>query len=382
MKRHPNVSETERLRLVLRLGRRVTSILDLEVLLPEACRLIAEAFGYDLVGISLLDPLDASRLYQAAAYPPESRLPRSFRVPLGRGLTGRVARSGRPLLVNHVTADPRYIPGPGREKTRAELDVPLQVGQRTIGVLNAESQRADAFTEADIPYIQGLATQLAQAIKNARLAAHSRQLAAAEERARLARDLHDDTIQSLVALGRQLDLLALDLAQPGRAAERLERIQGLLATTLDGVRRMSHNQRPAALEDLGLAAALHSHADAWAELGLKVTFEVHGQPTRLSPAIEYAAYRVAQEALSNVARHANVSEARLGLSFTPEELTLCVADQGTGFAPRRTSPGQGLLGMRDRAAEIGGSLEVNSEPGHGTRVRLWVPLRLTLLDGR
>jgi signal transduction histidine kinase len=380
--RRADVSEADRLRLVLELARRVSSILDLEVLLPEACRLIAEAFDYDLVGISLLDPLDGTRLYQAAAFPSESRLPPSFRVPLGRGLTGRVARSGRPLLVNDVAADSRYIAGPGREKTRAELDVPLQVGRRTIGVLNVESERVGAFTEGDIPYIQGLATQLAQAIENARLAAHSRELAAAEARARLARDLHDETIQALVALGRQLDLLALDLAQPEHAADRLERIQSLLGSTLEGVRRMSHNQRPAALEDLGLAAALHSQADAWAELGLKIAFDVRGPPRRLSPAIEYAVYRVAQEALSNVARHAEVSEARLQLTFTPDELVLCVSDTGSGFWARRTPPSQGLLGMRDRAAEVGGSLDVDSEPSSGTRVRLWVPLRLTLLDRR
>src|SRR5918911_2773861 len=100
------ISEAERLRLVLQLGQRVTSILDLEVLLPEACRLIAEAFHYDLIGINLLDPLDASRLYQAAAYPPERKLPRTFRVPLGRGLTGWVAHHGRPRLVNDVLGDP------------------------------------------------------------------------------------------------------------------------------------------------------------------------------------------------------------------------------------------------------------------------------------
>ena len=355
-------------------------MLELEVLLPEACRLIAEAFDFDLVGISLLDPLDDTRLYQAAAYPTDSRLPLTFRVPLGRGLTGRVARTGRPLLVNDVSGDNRYIAGPGREKTRAELDVPLQVARRTIGVLNAESKRAGAFSESDIPYIQGLATQLAQAIENARLAAHSRQLAAAEERARLARDLHDDTIQALVALGRQLDLLALDLPEPRQAAERLERVQTLLGTTLEGVRRMSLNQRPAALVDLGLVPALHSHADAWAELGLRVTLELQGTPTRLSQAIEYAVYRVAQEALSNVARHAEVSAAHITLTFSSDELVLCVEDAGAGFSTSRTSPGQGLLGMRDRAAEVGGTLEIDSRKGHGSAVRLWVPLRLTLLD--
>jgi signal transduction histidine kinase len=378
-----DTSEAQRLRVVLTLGQRVTSMLELEVLLPEACRLIAEAFGYDLVGINLLDPLDPTRLFQAAAFPAERRLPRTFRVRLGRGLTGRVARTGKPSLVSDVLRDPRYILGPGREQTRAELDVPLKVGGRTLGVLNVESERTDAFGADDVPYLQGLAGQLAQAIDNARLAADSRQLAAAEERARLARDLHDETIQSLVALGRQLDLLALDLPNAEQAAERLERIQTLLANTLDGVRRLSQNQRPAALEDLGLVAALRAHADAWGELGLNVALEVRGEPRRLPPTIEYAVYRVAQEALSNVARHAGVAEVHADLCFSPDELTLNVADAGHGFATRGTSPGQGLLGMRDRAAEIGAELEITSTTdGRGTRVRVWVPLKVTVLDGR
>jgi signal transduction histidine kinase len=377
--RRPSL-DAERLRLVLQLGQHVTSILDLDTLLPETCRLIAEAFEYDMVGISLLDPLDASRLLQAAAYPLERRLPRSFRVPLGGGLTGWVARHGQPLLVNDVTREARYIAGPGRERTRSELDVPLQLGNRTIGVLNVESERTDAFAADDVPYVQGLASQLAQAIENARLAAHSRQLAAAEERARLARDLHDETIQSLVALGRQLDLLALDLDDRDRAAERLERVQSLLATTLDGVRRMSQNLRPAALEDLGLAAALRSHAATWPSLGLDVEVVIHGTPTRLSRTIEYAAYRVAQEALSNAARHSGATSARLEATFAPEDLTVCISDSGSGFDFARTPPGQGLLSMRDRAAEIGADLAVDSQPGSGTRVRLWVPLALTMLE--
>ncbi|MBV9170690.1 MAG: GAF domain-containing sensor histidine kinase, partial [Chloroflexi bacterium] len=340
----------ERLQLVLDLGQRVTSMLDIDVLLPEACRLIAETFDYDLVGINLLDPLHPDRLYQAAAFPTERRLPRSFRVPLGRGITGWVARHGRPLLVNDVTRTKRYIPGPGREKTRAELDVPLRLGPRTIGVLNVESERRMAFASDAVPYLQGLAGQIAQAIENARLAAQSRELAVAQERARLARDLHDETIQSLVALGRQLDLLALDLDEPSVARERLERVQSLVVTTLDGVRRLSQNQRPAALEDLGLVAALRSHAASLAELGLRVSFTVRGEPLRLPPVIESAVYRVAQEALSNVARHSGVSSAVLELSFSSTELRLCVRDNGAGFDRRQTPFGQGLRGMYDRVA--------------------------------
>jgi signal transduction histidine kinase len=371
--------------LVLQLGQRVTALLDLERLLPEACRLIAEAFGYDLVGINLVDPLDPERLYQAATYPSDRKFPRSFRVPLGRGLTGWVALHGRPRLANDVRREPLYIVGPGREATRSELDVPLRLAERTLGVLNVESERRDAFAAEDVPYLQGLAGQLAQAIENARLAAQSRELAAAEERARVARDLHDETIQALVGLGRQLDLLALDLEEPDHAPamQRLDRIQALVARTLDGVRRLSRNLRPAALEDLGLVAALRSLAADLGALGLQVDVAVHGQAARLPRAIEEAAYRVAQEALSNVARHAGVAEARLELTFSASELVLCVLDRGVGFAPAEAMPagdGQGLQSMRDRARQIGADLEVSSQPGGGTRVRLWVPLELTLLE--
>jgi GAF domain-containing protein len=104
----------ERLQLVLEVGQRVTSMLDLQTLLPEACRLIADAFRYDLVGINLLDPLDDQPLYQAAAHPPARLLPRSFRVPLGRGITGWAARHGTPRLSNDVARESLYVPGPGR----------------------------------------------------------------------------------------------------------------------------------------------------------------------------------------------------------------------------------------------------------------------------
>jgi signal transduction histidine kinase len=369
--------------LVLQLGQRVTALLDLERLLPEACHLIAEAFGYDLVGLNLVDPLDPERLYQAATYPTDRKFPRSFRVPLGRGLTGWVALHGQPRLVNDVRREPLYIVGPGREASRSELDVPLKLGDRTLGVLNVESERRNAFAAEDVPYLQGLAGQLAQAIENARLAAQSRELAAAEERARVARDLHDETIQALVGLGRQLDLLGLDLEEADRtpALARLERIQALVARTIDGVRRLSRNLRPAALEDLGLVAALHSLTADLAALGLEVDVSVEGHAARLPKPIEEAVYRVAQEALSNVARHAGVARARLELTFSPSELVLCVVDQGAGFTrDAHFGDGQGLHSMRDRARHIGADLEITSRPGGGTRVRLWLPLKLTLLE--
>jgi signal transduction histidine kinase len=371
----------ERLQLVLELGRRVTSLLDVQTLLPEACRLIAEAFGYDLVGLNLLDPLDEHRLYQAAAYPVARLLPRSFRVPLGNGLTGWVALHGQPRLSNDVSRDPLYLAGPGR-RTRSELDVPLKVGERTIGVLNVESERADAFTEEDIPYLEGLAGQLAQAIENARLGARARQLAAFEERARVARDLHDETAQALVAITRQLDLLLLDLDDRPRALARIEALHHLVDSSLEGVRRLSRNLRPAVLEDLGLVAALRAHAAALEQAGLRIQVAVTGTMQPVPEEVAYAIYRVAQEALNNAARHAGAVEASVELECTPEQLVLTVSDRGTGFPPSESgrTDGQGLVNMRDRAAEIGAELSIESEQGRGTAVRLWVPLELTLLD--
>src|SRR5262249_43573145 len=144
-------SADERLRLALELGQRITAITDQDRLQLMACRLIAEAFGYDIVALSLVDPLDPGRLYQSACWPPERLLPRTFRVPLGSGLTGWVAQHGAPRLVDDVTLEPQYLAGPGR-RTRSELDVPMVAGGRTIGVLNVESDRRRAFAPEDVPY--------------------------------------------------------------------------------------------------------------------------------------------------------------------------------------------------------------------------------------
>lgn len=372
----------ERLQVVLALGRRVTSMLDIDQLLPEACRLIAEKFDYDVVGINLRDPLNEELLFQAAAYPPSLTLPRSFRVPVGRGITGWVVEHGSSRLVNDVAHEPLYVPGPGRH-SRSELDVPLQVGRRIIGVLNVESERPGAFAPDDVPYLEGLAAQLAQAIDNARLAAQARNLAAAEERARIARDLHDETVQALVAISRQLDLLELDLDDLDSRSSRLGALHELVNRTLEGVRRLSRNLRPAVLEDLGLVPAIEAHLTDLAHAGLTVRLRVKGTPSRLAAPIEDAAFRVAQEALSNVLRHAGAETADLTIRFDESALDLSVRDRGVGTAPARQaggSAGLGLVSMRDRAAAIGGDLRIESKPGQGTTVRLSVPLTHTYLE--
>jgi signal transduction histidine kinase len=199
-----------------------------------------------------------------------------------------------------------------------------------------------------------------------------------EERRRLARELHDDTLQSLIALNQRVQLAQL-AADGHPAGERLAEIQRLAARMIADLRRYTQALRPIYLEELGLAPALEMLARETARSSnIPVTFQLSGTPRRLPAAIELALYRIAQEALSNVVRHAAASQASVQLAFTAEETRLTVADDGRGFAvpisPAAMAPSGhfGLLGLHERAELIAARVKVESQPGAGTRVTVTV----------
>jgi len=200
-----------------------------------------------------------------------------------------------------------------------------------------------------------------------------------EERHRLARGLHDDTIQSLIALNQQAQLaqMALD-GHP--AAEQLNEMQGMTAQIIADLRRLIHDLRPNYLEDLGLVPALDMLTrDTSVSLAIPVTFQVSGPDRRLRPEVELTLYRIAQEALSNVARHAQASSVDVSIHFDSGIIRLTVTDNGRGFevpeSPAAMAPEghYGLLGLHERAELIGGRLTINSEPEHGTIVIVSLP---------
>jgi signal transduction histidine kinase len=212
-----------------------------------------------------------------------------------------------------------------------------------------------------------------------------------EERRRLARELHDDTAQALIALTRGLDAMATRLVEPPlpRDDRRFLEELGQLAThTLDGIRRACQNLRPSVLDDLGLAAALESLVGSMGAQGLPCRYEQVGEPLTCAPEVEVTLYRIAQEALSNALRHARASAVVVELTYAADALRLVVRDNGRGFGatpqPRMAyspdtdegaeRPHLGLMGMRERAALIGATLTVASRPGIGTTVVLLVPL--------
>ena len=202
-----------------------------------------------------------------------------------------------------------------------------------------------------------------------------------EERRRLARELHDDTIQSLIALNQQIQLAQMT-AQDDDNRKRLTLMQQMAEQTVADLRRLTRDLRPIYLEDLGLVPALEMMArDMGKALDLPILFQTEGTSQRLPPNTELALYRIAQEGLSNVARHAQATEAVVSLTFDAESVCLNIRDDGKGFnvpdSPAEMAPAGhfGLLGIQERAEAIGARLQIQSATGAGTT--LMVSLTLT-----
>jgi two-component system, NarL family, sensor histidine kinase UhpB len=210
-------------------------------------------------------------------------------------------------------------------------------------------------------------------LENERRDATRRVLAAQEgERLRIAQELHDEVGQTLTAVLLQLGRSARR-ADTELGAELLE-TQETARASLEDVRRISRELRPEALDDLGLTSALVALTERFAQGGgLTVTRNLDREPPPLSEEAELVIYRVAQEALTNVARHAGTDRAELSLTAADGRLTLRVLDQGKGFDPQRTEGG-GMRGMRERAVLVGAQLAVTRRPRGGTEVRLSVPV--------
>jgi signal transduction histidine kinase len=204
-----------------------------------------------------------------------------------------------------------------------------------------------------------------------------------EERLRLARELHDDTIQSIIALKQRVQLAQASV-KDGASKRTLGELETLAEQTIEDLRRMTRALRPIYLEDLGLVTALEMLVrETSGNNTLDVDFQKSGQEQRLSHELELALYRMAQEALNNVVRHSGAGHADLHIAFGEQEITLEVSDNGIGFEMPRIptdfalSGHFGLLGIRERADLIGAHLEVESSPGIGTRLKIRIKKRQT-----
>lgn len=202
-----------------------------------------------------------------------------------------------------------------------------------------------------------------------------------EERRRVARELHDDTVQNLIALVHRVEMSEKALRDPDELARRLEQVRALATESLDSTRRLIHNLRPAYLDDLGLAASIQAlAADLRSQDGSPVIqVDIIGGSRRLERDVEVAAFRTVQEALTNVIRHARAAEAQIRLEFHKTDLLITVSDDGIGFSAPQAPQDMardghfGLMGIHERALRFGGHLSVQSEPGRGTVLVVTLP---------
>jgi signal transduction histidine kinase len=198
-----------------------------------------------------------------------------------------------------------------------------------------------------------------------------------EERTRIARELHDETSQVLTAFSLDLATLKTVVCDRSEVISLVNRLQGLSKQMSQGLYRLVHDLRPAQLDDLGLISALEYLKDDSVATGLDVAINIQGNARRLDSVIETVLFRVAQEALHNVVRHAQVRQALITLIFQSQEITMKIEDSGLGFDPVQPfAPprGWGLAGMRERVESVGGQLSIQSEPGRGTMIEVAVPV--------
>lgn len=242
------------------------------------------------------------------------------------------------------------------------------IGTMTRQIENEAIRRREANAE-----LVALAAE--NAALQARLVEQARQSGMTDERARLARDIHDTVAQGLAGIVTQLETAEAEAA-PEEAVRRLRIARDLARDSLVEVRRSVAALRPAILDDADLAQALEREVDAWRHRnGVAATLTVTGTPGAIDAAADETLLRVAQEAMSNAARHARANRLGVTLSYMEDMLVLDVRDDGRGFAVEPTKgPGFGLTAMRQRVRELGGSLHVESAPGCGTAVSVSVPV--------
>jgi signal transduction histidine kinase len=262
-----------------------------------------------------------------------------------------------------------------RDSVRAWLGVPLLTQDRPIGLLVIASSTPGYYTAAHRRVVAAVAAQAAVAIENARLYERAGALAALEERQRLARELHDSVSQALygIALGTKTARTLLD-RDPTRLAGPLDYILQLAEAGLTEMRALIFELRPESLATEGLVAALGKQTAALsARHGLAVEADLGTEPD-LPLETKEALYRIAQEALHNVAKHARARNAEVRLHLNDNACVLEICDDGVGFDAGGSFPGHlGLRSMHERAARLGGTLAIESAPGTGTRLTARVP---------
>jgi signal transduction histidine kinase len=367
--------------------------LDAEPSIQSGLRLVGEGLGVDWATVRMLEEhRDEARLAQAwtrEGVAPRPAVIREDQNPwiFARLRQGHVVRVTQPGdLPEEAEIDRRSLQALGMRST---VVLPLIVGPAVLGLFSVGTVRDErAWPDDLVSRLQLLAEVFANALERRRAALAARasetqirdlagrlMTAQEEERRRIARDLHDDINQELAA--QSIALGTLGARVPPDLGDELARLQARTVTLSESVRRLSHDLHPGVLQHVGLVPALRSHCREFErEHGLSVAFHADGDLQDVPSEIGLCLYRVVQEGLGNVARHAKAREVRVTVARSGADVVLAVADDGRGFDPLEAGSrrGLGLLSLDERVRLVGGRLAVDARPLRGTELLIVVPL--------
>lgn len=296
-----------------------------------------------------------------------------MRLPIARTPNlATMVETGKPMIIADIQSQPRWIDAIRHKKLRAYVGAPIQLEGRVIGCLNVFNERSNSFVGKHAERLQAFADQAATAIKNAQLFQQAQQVAALQERQRLARDLHDAVSQALFSSSLIAEALPrLVEKKPAALKENLDRLLLLTKGAMAEMRALLLELRADNLERYSLPELLHQLVEALrGRKRMTVNLQSSEDVSNLPLHVKEMFYRVAQEAMNNVIKHSNATDVWLRLDNTPDQLTINVRDNGRGFDPNQQSPGFGLFSMRERAQSINAELSIESEFGQGTSVTL------------
>jgi len=355
-------------------------VADIRQALERTLKLVAEFLGLHSGWVWLLDP-ETNQFYSAAVH----NLPPYLQEPVK--MTGRPCWCISEFLNGELTPKnidimecSRLRSAVGEELTqglRYHATIPLSFQGRPLGIMNLTGPSWRKLTRAELRLLSTIAYGLGIAVERAQLAEKSMHLARAEERTRLAREVHDTLAQGLTAIGLQLEAAREQLAaQPEHARRHLDKALELVQRNLEETRRSVWNLRHGLPGGRSLPQALSALGRAFtAETGIRV--RVHADaPCPLTCQAELELYRIAQEALTNVRKHARAREVHIRLRVTERKVVLVITDDGQGFDPGTGAgrEGYGILGMVERARALGGHIRILSRRGRGTTVVASVPI--------
>lgn len=381
-----------------RVSAAVSGLRDLDAILNVALDTVLQIMDGSIGGILLIDEQTQTlsyRVYRGLS----DKYVREMRLGPGEGIAGRVAKSGKSVLVEDISTDTRaaWLALISIEGLKAFISVPLRAKDTVLGVLNVASRSPRSFTKDDMHLLHAIGDQVGVAIEQAELYERLRKgreryqrlaqhilVAQEQERKRVARELHDETSQTLSGLALSLQAL-VEIAEASDGVDdsfkaQLKKAQSLAVQISTEVSRLIHELRPTLLDTLGLVPAIRRYAeDILRPIGMTVTLQSKGEAVPLPSEVEVGLFRIAQGCVGNIAKHSDARSVFISLEYKADHLLMRISDDGKGFDVSKLTGvddggrGSGVFGMKERVKLMGGSCQIESQPGQGANVSVRVP---------